>query len=80
MMAKPEKKNSALEAEKEQVVGQEFLINVFTTASSHASSKYRLQIPVQVIDVRAIFGRFDYLIKPVHGTGQSWVGSLYEKD
>lgn len=34
-----------------------------------------LSIPVYVVDQKIIFGRTDYLITPVGGTGQAWVMS-----
>jgi hypothetical protein len=34
-----------------------------------------LRIEVQVIDVRQVWGRVDYLIRPVAGSGSQWVAS-----
>ena len=38
----------------------------------------KLDVYVRVIQVRSVYGRTDYLITPVAGSGEQWVrGSLY---
>jgi hypothetical protein len=34
-----------------------------------------LRIEVVVLSVREVYGRFDYLVRPVSGDGQAWVQS-----
>lgn len=38
-------------------------------------SHLSLRIPITIIDVRQAFGRTDYLVKPVGGSGETWVDS-----
>ena len=35
-----------------------------------------LDVAVKILDARAVFGRIDYQITPVAGSGSAWVQSL----
>lgn len=39
------------------------------------SAVYPLKFEVEITDVREHFGRVDYFVKPVGGTGERWVSA-----
>ena len=34
-----------------------------------------ITVPVRVLDARQVWNRVDFLVEPVHGTGQRWVSA-----
>ena len=34
-----------------------------------------LRVAVRIVDAREVYGRTDYLVEPIQGSGQQWVSS-----
>jgi hypothetical protein len=45
------------------------------TYQIRSASGESLHVNVRIIDVRSAFGRIDYRIEPIQGTGQVWVSA-----
>lgn len=43
--------------------------------SALLTTELSLTVPVTIADVRQAYGRTDFLIKPVNGSGERWVNS-----
>lgn len=52
------------------------LVNEFVGKKATIVCNLSLKVEVQVVDVRTIYGKTQYLVTPVAGSGERWVEDI----